>query len=258
MTRLVAVANQKGGVGKSTLTANLAVAWAARPLERRVLVIDLDPQCNLSEMFGRFPDEAPTTIEEVLVGKATLAEAIVPDAAPGVSLVQASPGLAGLAQRLVVEVGSEGFLARALRDAVGDFDVVLVDCPPELGQLTTNALFACSEVVVPVAMTDKNSCNGAVDLMDTLAVYGERGATSAVTALVRSHVKPWENTYKTLNEDLEQLDVPLAVTEIPATVEFSKASIKRRPLTQSRPGQKGAVAYFKLADELDASSGVAA
>jgi len=105
--------------------------------------------------------------------------------------------------------------------------------------------------VVPIAMTDRFACDGAVELIETLATFRTRGASADVTALVRNQVDERRNTYVTLNEDLEDLGAPLAQTEIPMRSAFQDAAVLERPLTLARPGHPGGVAYYKLAEELD-------
>jgi chromosome partitioning protein len=145
--RIIAIANQKGGVGKTTTAINLATAIAAT--ERRVLIVDFDPQGNASTALGIDKRAAPANAYDVVMGEASLAEAIIDTGIPGLYLVPSCDDLSGAEVELVNAPGREHRLAKALATLTG-FDYILIDCPPSLNLLTVNALVAAQSVMVPL------------------------------------------------------------------------------------------------------------
>jgi chromosome partitioning protein len=257
MTRTIAVCTQKGGVGKTTTVTNLAAAWGARG--RRVLVVDFDPQFALTRRFGVDPSQR-TTIADVLEGMILkdgtapgVGEAVLVDAAPLVDLLPTHRRLADVETTLVREIRRETFLRRALRDRLDAYEIVLIDCPPNLGLLTVNALCAADEAVIPIDMKSVDALAGAEELIATAAALEEDGPR--VTALVRNRVEGSagrrRQVYAAIDEALAELGLPVARTLIPARDDFEKAAILQVPLVVSRPDHAGSLAFRSLAEELD-------
>ncbi len=148
MSRIVAVANQKGGVGKTTTAINLAASVASRG--HRVLLVDFDPQGNASSGVGYPRDKVTLTIYDALVGEVSLEEVIRPTDIPTLFIAPATTDLVGAEIELIAADSRERFLVNALAPVAGDYDYIFVDCPPSLGILTLNALVAAHAVVVPM------------------------------------------------------------------------------------------------------------
>jgi len=249
MTRVIAVANQKGGAGKSTVTVNLAVALGQAG--RSALVVDVDPQFDSTAMFGLSPDEATATIADVFLGEAEAGDALVTGVAPGVDLLAGDGRMADVELTLVTQVRREEFLAEALRDVVGRYDHVLLDCPPNLGLLTVNAFLAAEEVLVPISMVDRNAYKGASTLLSTLETLRRRRVSVATLGLLRNNADPRRNTYQTLNEALPALDAPLLRAEIPMRAGFHDATTEGIPLVVRKPDGRAAEAFRELAAEIE-------
>lgn len=250
MTRVIAVANLKGGTGKSTAVANLACVWGSAPAAIRVLVIDLDPQADLTAMFGRYSDDAPATVDDMFVDEeVTVERARIAGVAPNVDLIAAGPKLASVELSLAGEMSSEFFLKDALDGHIGGYDAVLIDCPPQLGKLTPNALFAATEVVVPLSMVDRGAYNGAVELLARVEEVRRRQALE-VTAIVRTHVDPRRRAFKALNAEVESLGAPVAKTMIPLRSAFNDAGVVGLPVSLLAPDSEAAIAYRRLGQEL--------
>jgi chromosome partitioning protein len=250
-----AVSAQKGGVAKTTTVANLAAAWGARG--RRVLAIDCDPQFDLTRALGTAPSRAPATLVQVLAGSATVDGAVVRDVMPGVDLLAGHRDLRSLEVGLAGENKREEYLKRALADVDG-YDELLIDCPPNLGLLTVNALFAAREVLLPVSMKDSSALQSAAEVRRTVAVLAERDVDITITAAIRTMVDRRRLAYQAIDVSLQTLELPITATEIPLTAAFDNSIVSGRPLVAADPTAAGARAYIELADELAAKPARAA
>ncbi len=243
--RVIAFANQKGGVAKTTSVANVAAALAADG--KRVLAVDVDPQFRLSVLLGVDPGAVDVSLLEVLTGRCEVPEAVVETSVPGVELLPARRELIGAELSLVTQVRREEFLRRALEGHLAGYDMVLLDCPPNLGLLTVNALCAAGEVVVPVSMVDVGAVQGAVELQGTVGTLVSNGIPVAIVALLRTMADRRRVLYRAVRDALPALGLPEAETEIPLRTDFQNAA---RPLVLSAPDSVGAIAYLEFAREL--------
>ena len=250
MARVIAFANQKGGVAKTTSVANVAAALGAQG--GRILAVDVDPQFRLTVLLGSDPVANRFSLLEVLAGGCDASDAIVPTAAPGVDLLPARRELSGAELALVAQVRREEFLRRALEDHLADYDMVLLDCPPNLGLLTVNALCAAGEVVVPVSMLDVGAVQGAVELHGTVGTLVRSNIPVAIIALLRTMADHRRVLYRAVRQALAGLGLPEAETEIPLRADFQNAS---GPLVLGSPDCAGAIAYRRFAAELSRQRG---
>jgi len=249
---VVAIAQGKGGVGKTTTAMNLAAAAAAAG--QRVLCVDLDPRYSLTRWL--LPDDAGpgpgASLAELLRGDVDVAGAARPSTLEGVSLI-ASPGepLEEIEQQLASADYREEILHDALRDELDPWGLVLLDCPANLGLLTDNALHAADAVLVPVSMQDEGAFNGVAGMRDRLAaVQRRRGGAPTLRALVRTRVQRDAAAYREINDALPGFELPIAATVIPESRFFASAGARRTALVAWRPDVPGAVAYRALAGEV--------
>jgi len=246
--RTIAVANQKGGTGKSTITVNLAAAMGERGLS--VLVVDVDPQSDTTTMFGIDPAACERTLYDVLTGSCELSEAISTTSVTGVSLAVGDERMSSVEITLAGQMMRERYLAEALQDHTAGHDIVLIDCPPNLGLLTVNALCAAAEVLCVVSMLDRNAYKGAVALHATIAELHRNGIPVALTGVLRNIVDPRRVTYQLLDDALAASALPLLDAEIPMAADFQNAATAGTPLLAFMPDHVGARAIRRLAGEL--------
>ena len=234
-----AVGNEKGGVGKTTITVNVAAAAAVRG--QRVLLIDSDPTFRATQMLGVSPRDTPGTLADIYLRRRAPHDSIMRDVTDGVDLLASGPELGDIAANLAALNYREFRLRLALGEYLDDcpYDLVLIDTPPSTGLLLTNALQVADEVLCVVAMTDEGSVQG---VLNTLRHIREMAAVPnahvPTLRVLRNLVDRRAKTYRQIMSpdelDLggvcDKLGVTLMTAQIPATREFSNAAANRRPL----------------------------
>jgi chromosome partitioning protein len=248
----IAVINQKGGVGKTTTTANLGAALAMKG--RRVLLLDLDPQANLTLHLDRRPDLEAKAMTQVLVDDVPLAETIVATSLPGLDVVPADTSLAGVEQVLANRIGRETILREAfeaLARAGVDPDFVLIDCPPSLGVLSANALVAADSVLVPV-QTEYFALQGMAKLFEVVDLVRRRlNPSLSVAAILPCMVDLRTNlTAEVIGEIERHFGAHMARSFIRANVKLAEAPSFGRTIFEHAPDSHGALDYLAFAAEL--------
>jgi len=257
-TRVIAIVNQKGGCGKTTTTVNLAGSLALDGA--RVLVVDLDPQAHATLGLGVDPEQLEENLYEVLAeadGAERLAEVIVP-VAEDLHLAPSSIVLTALEQKLAQEraEGRTERLARALESLGDDYDYVLIDCPPNVGLLTFNALRAASEVIVPLE-TSHFALHGVHKVLETITLLGERiGRAPTARVLPTLYDGRTRFARETLAEIRSQFGDLCFDTVIRSCVRLREAARRGLPIARAASRSNGAIDYAALAAELAAGGEV--
>lgn len=247
MSVVFALANQKGGVGKTTTTISLAAALGARG--RRVLVIDADPQANATSALGVHGTE-DGALYAALVDETPLMPTIVQTDTPNVSLVPTTPALAGAEVELVSVMAREFRMKRALEEPRKHFDVILIDCPPSLGLLTVNALAAADQVIIPV-QSEYFALEGLSHLSHTIElVQRNLNPHLKLCGVVITMFDVRTNLSKDVEAEVRRHFGNTFQAVIPRSIRLSEAPSHGLPVQRYDPTSAGAIAYDQLADEL--------
>jgi chromosome partitioning protein len=249
LPRVLAVANQKGGVGKTTTSVNLGAALAE--LGFRVLVIDLDPQGNATTGLGIDARNFELSMYDVLMRDASLEDCVEPTSMKNLFVAPATIALAGAEIELVPAFSRELKLKRSIESVIDDFDYVLIDCPPSLGLITVNALAAADEVLVPI-QCEYYALEGLSQLMRNVHLVASNlnpqlDISTIVLTMYDARTKLADQV---ANEVRHHFGPKVCRNVIPRTVRLSEAPSFGQPITAFDPSSRGAIAYRELAKEV--------
>ncbi len=247
--RSIALLNQKGGVGKTTTTANLGASLAI--LGKKVLVIDMDPQANLSVHLGVDIHNIKYSVYNILMNTAKMSDVLLPTKIPGLDIIPANIDLSGAEIELVGVVGRETVLKEYVGDILKQYDFVLVDCPPSLGLLTLNVLTLVDELFIPV-QTEFFALQGVSKLLDTFEVVKKRlnnrlEITGIVLCMYTSRTRLCQEVVEKIKEHFGS---KVFNTVVRKNVKLSESPSHGKPVITYAPDSYGAEDYMSLAKEV--------
>ena len=248
--RVVAMCNQKGGVGKTTTTINLGAALAE--LGRKVLLVDFDPQGSLSVGLGINPHEIDRSVYNLIMDRdCTIEDIVLKSNVPGMDVLPSNIDLSAAEVQLVTEVAREQVLARVLQPAIPDYDFIIIDCQPSLGLLTVNALTAAHGVIVPMEC-EFFALRGVAMLVETIQKVQERlNPVLEIDGLVATMFDPRTvHGRDVLARLVEAFDEKVFHTAIARTVKFPETNVAGEPITTFATTSGGAYSYRQLAKEV--------
>lgn len=250
MGAVIAVANQKGGVAKTTTVIHVGAAIAERG--HRVLLIDLDPQGHLAEGFGLVSDQLHSELSDVLQGSRRIREIIIPNIRPNLDLAPSNIRLSDMELTLVNMRFREYKLKRAIESIVQRYDYILLDCPPSLGLLTVNALIAADLVLVPMA-SEYYSMLGVNLLMNTIeTIRQEANPSLGVLGIIHTHHKRTVHAREVVALTRSELGDQVHIFETPIndSTRFAEAAGQGKTVFETAPEIEGAAAYRTIAEEI--------
>ncbi len=249
MSKTITIANQKGGVGKTTTTVNLASALAAT--KRRVLLIDMDPQGNATMGSGVDKNDLALSVCNVLLGEASVSDAIIRVPEVGYDVLPANADLTAAEVQLMNRIGREKQLDLSLDKVRGNYDYILIDCPPSLNMLTVNSLVAANGVVIPM-QCEYYALEGLSSLLDTIEqIRVSVNPNIKIEGLLRTMYDPRNNLSNDVSSELvEHFGDRVYRTVIPRNVSLAEAPSYGQPILQYNKGSRGCMAYLALAGEV--------
>lgn len=249
MGRIIAVANQKGGVGKTTTTVNLSASLVAT--KRKVLVIDLDPQGNATMGSGVNKHELEKSVYDVLVHGATAAQVTVKTDPAGYDILPANGDLTAAEVELIEIEGRERRLKVALDEVKDQYDYIVIDCPPSLNMLTVNAFIAADGIIIPM-QCEYYALEGLTALMDTMERIKEINPGLQIDGLLRTMYDPRSSLTTDVSSQLiNHFGDKVYGTVIPRNIRLAEAPSYGVPILHYEKTSRGAVAYLALAGEVN-------
>ena len=249
MGKIIAIANQKGGVGKTTTAINLSSALANQG--KKVLLIDCDPQGNATSGFGIDKLNVENTVYELILGDCTVKDCIIKDVRKNLSLIPSNVNLAGADIELIGKEKKEFILKDEIDWVIKDYDYIMIDCPPSLNTLTVNAMVASSTVLVPI-QCEYYALEGISQLIYAINLVRERlnpvlNIEGVVFTMFDTRTNLSQQVVNNVKENLSQY---VFETVIPRNIRLAEAPSYGEPITEYDPKSAGAEAYQKLAKEV--------
>ncbi|MBP3232924.1 MAG: ParA family protein [Eubacterium sp.] len=249
MGRIIAITNQKGGVGKTTTAINLAATLAEA--NQRVLLVDFDPQGNATSGFGIGREDINNTIYRVLTGECKIDEAILMDVIENMDLIPADMNLAAVEVEFADQENKNLILKNLLKDCIERYDYILIDCPPSLGTITVNALSASNSVIIPI-QCEYYALEGLNQVLNTISLVKQGlNPDLVIEGIVLTMYDSRNKLSQQVVETVKQyFDGNIYETLIPRNVRLAEAPSHGLPITQYDSSSSGADSYRKLAAEV--------